>query len=392
MSEVVKEVRFVCEDGRDIVTRSDSHYTATLLSMYDLHELPDVIELKGSVSEVVSAEFDAWGRAMERSHKGGSLLTHKAKWIMGEREGCRSCECDTKLDEIGPVYLQEVSRIIRVFDMEPWDYTGMLVNEKTPQHERMMYHQFVGGWLWANGGPGLVRFLIDDDDGISRGIAYLLEPIVDYIVEKVAKKREADEELDHSVHILLSVCYNALMRSRDVGLVKVYEYVLWDHVIEVAKAIKREDHQDMALLEFLAGRRPPESHRFTNLFLMLRTSDSGIKFICNQAMKWLPDDIDPMRLGLGCIIGKEDDLIIEEANLDFFIKQMCLGVMRALYRGVSLQRVATRVRVGHLEKLVGRKVVVKMLLSLLHYMQADPEHQTKRVDSFTRAIERHLSK
>lgn len=386
----VRVIRFETEGGVTSFTMPmDDPRVATLLSMYDLHSVPDVVELKGSVSKIVDEEYEAFSRMITRSEVlKRTIATERVRMILGEDLSTFTAEDhdDLRLDDIQAPRLHEVLDIARIFDVEGVDLLGVLIDKDTPQAERMAYHRKVGRWLFDNGHTRLLKLYTRKCCCTNAMMIGLLQ-----VVAVIANGARAPlGEYEDAAHCILSIVYSSIIASREEGQGAEWlpEKLMWDDLIEIAKGYNEDDSIEMNTLRLMADKGDLEAQVYIH-FVDIQASPPPVRqFVYERVIRLLPANVDPGRLGLWRVINPQGCLFLDQSQLMTIISFSLARQMGTLYDKDSITALRSKEKMRQLEQDVGRYTLCRILISFLHYENAG--NGNKRTKTFIRAIEKHL--
>ena len=373
MSELIT---FRTGSGTSFQRKVDDPLVSTLLSMYDEFEVPSVVELQGSVGEIVDEEYAHFERLMERRKVLGDSLGMKRvhKLFRASGSSTKAIVEKSELRSIGLVYLHQVSRIVRVLDVDEVVLLATVVDASTPLEVRMRHYKSLGN---VESIKALIKGAsIHESSGV-----YALQLFRELMQEGV---------VDEVVTTLRGLIYNSLVLATNKGTTMATE-VVWEDVLEIVRdVVMRETTRSM--LNFLSGRGNAQrtiptffSVWYINVFTVY-----DAPFLLSRAIALLPEDVSPNELGIAAFTDANNHYYEQYATTPALLAQQVMGcAVLAAYgsaKGVGAFRMTKRV--ANLEKLIGRYALARVLLSLLHYLEKNPDNEV--AEAMSRAIERRL--
>jgi hypothetical protein len=372
--------------------------------------LPSRMELTGAVAEIIEEEWESYRQLI-------SLMDSSNRYPSGKtmREvSCDTCEAialvamtrgeDCLLPPPQVPRLEAISRLSRILQLpEGWEKYAS-VDDETPEEIRRGHLLAQGRAMMAvREGMSAANFLRGnygmDIDGMAMRYLFDMANEERTRLSRSIKDPGSREEAHKHVDVIFyGVSRNAALRASRDGRLE-WTHVLWQDITPLlCRHFKRTVRSSLNTAELMAGTYEGHSEKGLQYGLYLNGSSDWycipqIRLLCSRILLTLPDDTDPLILGMGRLLGdlrhtrcvrlfelpgRINELIIDKymegRRIDASISKHYLPIVKLLGKLIA-----------------GREGLRRILLSLLHWLSVTEEHPVlPLVEELATVIEEYL--
>ena len=414
MSELVT---FSTTSGTTFEKRADDPMVATLLSMYDEVGIPSVVELSGSVGEIVDEEYTHLERLIKRREilQEGVMTRAMQDLLNTTQQATSSFYEDEPLREVGVVYLSQVSRATRVFDVDYDLINFTVIDESTRLDGRLEHYRLLGSdpsvkkaidrlrrdvtspfysETWTSrqlqaantrrtfqelmSAATIQAAAVQANAGKIPYSTEVFALLFEYAVEEWKEEARLTE-------LLYGILSNGLIVATQEGTTLAPQ-LIWEDLLAIMKGVELRAVVKNTI-NFFAGKAYPDLEllplNVPSLASVMYTYDAPLLLSLGLAL--MPEDASPEDIGAMTIIDAKARHYQRLADTPQSIAQQVMN--SAIRVAKSNTREPTKF-VSRLKELIGRPALVRVLLSLLHYLELNPSDE--EADRAAQAIERYL--